>query len=202
MPGTATASRSPPSQAHSSRSAVCTAGFSPTKSSASAAPSSFQSTRRSKSSRVLANARRATGLAHNDTEESLERLLTESWPRRRPFAQFATAFVTYLRRFAQGITTLTALEGEWHWKQSGAVQSRLELLDRRLEWLEEQVGKGAHSASGLWPEPGLHDLQPPIPLEDHPGERQLERLERQAGVLHRQLLSLRDHGWIPGATRV
>ena len=157
---------------------------------------------RSKSSRVLANARRATGLAHNDTEESLERLLTESWPRRRPFARFATAFVTYLRRFAQGVTTLTALEGEWQWKQSGAVQSRIELLDRRLEWLEEQVGKGTHTPARPWPEPGIHSLQPPIPLEDHPGERQLERLERQTAVLYRQLLSLREHGWIPGATRV
>ena len=50
-----------------------------------------------RSSRLLAQARRAAGLAHNDTEESLERLLAEAWPRRRPFAQFVTAFVTYLR---------------------------------------------------------------------------------------------------------
>ena len=49
----------------------------------------------SRSARPLANARRASGLAHNDTEESLERLLAETWPRRRPFAQFVAAFVTY-----------------------------------------------------------------------------------------------------------
>jgi len=36
---------------------------------------------RSRSSRLLANARRAAGLAHNDTEESLERLLAETWPK-------------------------------------------------------------------------------------------------------------------------
>jgi len=151
---------------------------------------------RSRSSRLLANARRAAGLAHNDTEESLERLLAETWPRRRPFAQFVAAFVTYLRRFAQSVTTLTALDGEWAWKQSGPVQSRLELLDRRLQWLEGQTG--AHLATLPWPPPGFHALQPAIPPQDHPGERQLERLERQAEVLHRQLQSLREHGWLPG----
>lgn len=157
---------------------------------------------RSLSSRQLANARRATGLAHNDTEESMERLLSESWPRRRPFAQFVAAFVTYLRRFAQSVTTLASLDGEWAWKQSGAVQSRLELLDRRLEWLEEQTGAGAQAAGTSWPEPGILDLQEAIPIrkldQEHPGERQLERLERQTEVLHRQLQSLREHGWLPG----
>jgi len=152
---------------------------------------------RSRSSRPLANARRSAGLAHNDTEESLERLLTESWPRRRPFAQFVAAFVTYLRRFAQSVTTLTALDGEWAWKQSGTVQSRLELLNRRLAWLEEQTVAGAQPLPTPWPEPGINELQPAIPPQDHPGERQLERLERQAEVLHRQLHSLRLHGWLP-----
>lgn len=153
---------------------------------------------RPRSSRLLANARRAAGLAHNDTEESLERLLAESWPRRRPFAQFVAAFVTYLRRFAQSVTTLTTLDGDWPWKQSGLVQSRLELLNRRLAWLEEQAGSGGSSTSAPWPQPGIRELQPPIPPQDHPGERQLERLERQTEVLHRQLSSLREHGWLPG----
>jgi uncharacterized membrane protein YccC len=154
-----------------------------------------------RSSRLLAQARRAAGLAHNDTEESLERLLAESWPRRLPFAQFVAAFVTYLRRFAQSVTTLTALDGEYQWKQSGRVQSRLELLDRRLQWLESQTG--AQPSSAAWPEPGILELQPVLPTlrpnQDHPGERQLERLERQTAVLHRQLRSLREHGWLPGA---
>jgi hypothetical protein len=153
---------------------------------------------RSRSTRQLANARRSAGLAHNDTEESLERLLAESWPRRRPFAQFVTAFVTYLRRFAQSVTTLTALDGEWLWKQSGPVQSRLSLLDRRLAWLEEQTGFGTTASPSPWPQPGVRELQPAIPPQDHPGERLLERLERQAEVLYRQLNSLRDHGWLPG----
>jgi uncharacterized membrane protein YccC len=151
---------------------------------------------RSRSSRPLANARRAAGLAHNDTEESLDRLLAESWPRRLPFAQFVAAFVTYLRRFAQSLTTLAALDGETEWKQSARVQGRLELLNRRMDWLEAQTGA---PDAAPWPEPGALELQPAVPPQDHPGERQLERLERQAEVLHRQLSALREHGWLPGA---
>jgi hypothetical protein len=41
-------------------------------------------------------------------------------------------------------------------------------------------------------------LQAAIPPQEHPGERQLERLERQAEILQRQLASLREHGWLPG----
>jgi uncharacterized membrane protein YccC len=153
---------------------------------------------RSRSSRLLANARRTAGLAHNDTEESLQRLLAESWPRRRPFAHFVAAFVTYLRRFAQSVTTLTALDGDWEWKLSVPVQRRLELLNRRMQWLEDQTG--SVPAKNPWPEPVLV-LQPAVPAQNHPGERLLERLERQAEVLHRQLHSLHEHGWIPGAGR-
>jgi len=170
---------------------------------------------RSRATRLLANARRATGLAHNDTEESLDRLLAESWPRRRPFAQFVAAFVTYLRRFAQSVTALTALDEEWAWKQSGAVQGRLELLDRRLAWLEEQTSTGAqHSVATMgtaafdaqfsplpWPEPSQQQIQPAVPPLEHPGERLLERLERQAEVLHRQLNTLRQQGWLAGSSQ-
>jgi len=154
----------------------------------------------SRSSRPLANARRATGLAHNDTEESLERLLAENWPRRRPFAHFVAAFVTYLRRFAQSVTTLAALDGAWDWKQSAPVQSRMEILSRRLQWLEACTGTGDQPLPDPWS--GPEDFVPTTPAtaaQDHPGERQLERLERQTNVLYRQLNSLREHGWLPGA---
>jgi hypothetical protein len=156
---------------------------------------------RSRSTRLLANARRAAGLAHNDTEESMERLLAESWLRRRPFAQFVAAFVTYLRRFAQSVTTLTSLDGEWHWKQSVHVQSRLQLLDRRMQWLENQTGVGGQPVLCPWPESGNQDLQPAVPSQEHPGERQLKRLERQTEILQRQLKSLREHGWLPGLSQ-
>ena len=152
---------------------------------------------RSRSSRPLADARRATGLANNDVEESLERMLAESWPRRQPFARFATAFVTYLRRLAQSVTTLASIDGEWDWKQSGAVQGRLELFDRRLAWLEEHAGGSLLSGASPWPEPEEHGLPPGSPSEDHPGERQMERLERQIEILHRQLRALHEHGWLP-----
>lgn len=153
------------------------------------------------STRLLANARRAAGLAHNDTEESMERLLAESWPRRQAFAQFVTAFVTYLRRAAQSATVLAALEGDWAWKQSSAVQSRLELVVRRLEWLEGQIPvAGIDPVATPWPEPavGAHCL---LALDaNHPGERQMERLERQVEILRRQLATLRQHGWLPSAS--
>jgi len=158
-----------------------------------------------RSSRVIASARRATGLAHNDTEESMERLLAESWPRRRPFAQFVAAFVTYLRRFAQSVTALASLEGEWGWKQSGPVQSRLELLDRRMSWLEEQTRAGADPVAAPWPLPSVREMLTPLPTllpaQDHPGERLIERLERQTEVLYRQLNTLRQHGWLPGVPK-
>jgi uncharacterized membrane protein YccC len=170
-------------------------------------PASGGTRSRSGSGRLLANARRAAGLAHNDTEESLERLLTESWPRRRPFVQFVAAFVTYLRRFAQSVTTLASLDGEWAWKQSRSVRSRLDLLDRRMQWLEEHTaaGEGPASLPSQWPEGHSIGAQPEIfavkSSADHPGERQLERLERQTTVLRRQLESLREHGWLSGAKR-
>jgi len=153
---------------------------------------------RSRSSRLLANARRAAGLAHNDTEESLERLLAESWPRRLPFAQFVVSFVTYLRRFAQSVTTLTTLDGDWEWKQSIGVQSRLDLLDKRLAWLEAQTVRASTASPTPWPAPGLWQMDSPTSAQDHPGERQIERLERQTEILRRQLSTLREHG-LPGS---
>ncbi len=153
---------------------------------------------RSRASRALANARRATGLAHNDTEESLARLLAEVWPRRQPFARFATAFVAYLRRAGQSVTTLASIEGEWEWKESSRVQSRLELLDRRLGWLEEQISAATAPGSTPWPEPEIVEPYPAIARPDHPGEYQLARLERQAEILHRQFQSLRQHGGLTG----
>jgi uncharacterized membrane protein YccC len=150
------------------------------------------------SAHPLAAARRSAGLAHNDTEESLERLLAESWRHRLPFAHFVAAFVTYLRRFAQSVTTLASIDGDWAWKQSAAVQRRLELLERRLAWLEERTGTEPLASQSGWPAPGILEMQPALPPQDHPGEGQLERLERQVEVLHRQLMALREHGWLPG----
>ncbi len=149
------------------------------------------------SARQLASARRGAGLAHNDTEESLERLLAESWPRRLPFAHFATAFVTYLRRFAQSVTTLTTLRGESQWKQSRPVQNRLLLLQQRLLWLENQFENQKPADPSPWPELGPASSKALGSSDNHPGERQLERMERQTEILRRQLGSLSESGWLP-----
>jgi uncharacterized membrane protein YccC len=142
-----------------------------------------------RSSRTLANARRATGLAHNDSEESLDRLLAESWSGAKNAGRFAAIFVTYLRRLAQSITTLTALEGELHWKSSAAVQERLRQLDIRLKWLIAQVM--GEEGGPDWP--GAVEA---APADTAQGERFLERLERQVDVLGRQLVALQEHGWL------
>jgi uncharacterized membrane protein YccC len=155
----------------------------------------------SPSDRQLAYARRRTGLAHNDTEESLERLLAEAWPRRLPTAHFATVFVTYLRRLAQTITTLASLSGETKWKSSLSVQTRLELVQQRLLWLENQLDTSSATDDSPWPEPFINAFEPSPSGEIHPGKRLLERIERQTEVLHRQLSSLRQTGWLLPANR-
>ncbi len=151
----------------------------------------------SRSSRLLAESRRATGLAHNDTEESLERLLAENWTGRARFAMFATSFVTYLRRLAQSVTTLAALEGEGEWKRSAGVQARMALMERRLKWLEQRVAAAGAPGAGdaAWP---AADLPEPVDAEGHPGEHQMQRMERQVDILYRQLRALREQGWLPG----
>ena len=125
-------------------------------------------------------------------------LLAETWPRRVSFAEFATAFVTYLRRFAQSVTTLASLEGEREWKQSLAIQSRLRLVEKRLAYLERIIDNAAPAGTDEepWPEPDSHSMHPVLVPQEHSGERQMQRLERQVEILHRQLRSLQSRGWL------
>lgn len=141
-------------------------------------------------SRLLANARRSAALAHNDAEESLDRLLAESWPRRPSFTQYSTALVTYLRRATQSVTVLAALEGDAAWKHAAATLARMELASQRLHWLESAVETASEKP---WPRPEA-EILPASVAELHPGERQLQRLERQVEILRRQIHSLRMHG--------
>lgn len=141
-------------------------------------------------SRLLANARRSAALAHNDAEESLDRLLAESWPRRPSFTQYSTALVTYLRRATQSVTVLAALEGDAEWKHEAATLARMELASQRLHWLEAAVESASEKP---WPSPTA-EIPPASVAELHPGERQLQRLERQVEILRRQIHSLRTHG--------
>ena len=92
------------------------------------------------------------------------------------------------------MTTLTTLDGDWEWKQSLAIQNRLELIECRLTWLEQQVGSAPVADTPQWPEPAVWAMREASSAEKHPGERQLERLERQTEVLRRQLQSLRERG--------
>jgi len=147
-------------------------------------------------SRLLANARRSAALAHNDSEESLDRLLAESWPSRPSFVQFITAFVTYLRRAAQSVTVLAAFEGDSEWMHAPATLARMNLAGQRLEWLEANIATGASPTP--WPRSEA-EIVPAAPPEFHPGERQLQRLDRQVEILHRQLRSLRAHGGLKEA---
>jgi len=160
-----------------------------------------------RSRRPLANARRAAGLAHCDTEESLERMVAETWTSRQAFSHFAQAFLAYLRRFGQSVTTLSTLEGDWDWKRSSFVLTRLHLLDLRLQWLFSQIGSSLEhsstdSSAPPWPNLPATDyfaaVAPDSVLQSRPGEHQIERLQRQTDVLRRELLALRGESPVSG----
>jgi uncharacterized membrane protein YccC len=148
----------------------------------------------------LAHARRATGLSHNDTEESLERVIAESFQRNAEATEAAIAFVTYLRRFGSSITGLASMGGEEEWKRSRVVQLRLSRIEQQLIQMEQALGAPAAEgqswiteeeieAAALENEYGI--LSDPMKQN---GERQLARLERQATVLARQLLTMQKNG--------
>ena len=76
-------------------------------------------------------------------------------------------------------------------EKSAPVQSRLALIKQRLLWLEDQLETRKSADSSPWPGPNLDSLKP-LASNNHPGERQLERMERQTEILRRQLKSLRE----------
>lgn len=145
--------------------------------------------------RDLALARRATGLTHNDTEDSFERLLAEPSLRRGSVAtmEATLAFVTYLRRFASTVTSLASFPDQEPWKTSASVQNR---LNRLLETLKKiELGVAGSSV------PSITDAeiesQSGPEMARHNGERQLARLERQVGILERSLETMQRGGLLP-----
>jgi uncharacterized membrane protein YccC len=138
--------------------------------------------------RVLAPARRACGLAINDAEEALDRIMLEP---RVPLApgerwEEALTFVTYLRRMTRAVTTLASLgPGDRDCRaRAEKVAARVEALGRGS--LDRQPAASADvqvvvDASTTTKTP---------PAEETPAEHQLRRLERQAGVLERSSLVL------------
>jgi uncharacterized membrane protein YccC len=153
-------------------------------------------TRHDPGTRTLALARRATGLAHNDMEESLERVLAEAWARKAS-SENLLAFAAYLHRVSQTITGLATLANAWDWKQSRLVQNRLASIHSQLKRLEEVLDPAAASAQEH--QCLLSDLQAEPSLDSSsasPGPRQIARLERQVQVMRRHLEALKVESWL------
>jgi uncharacterized membrane protein YccC len=150
----------------------------------------------------LAQARRATGLAHNDTEESLERVMAESFRSNSEATEAAIAFVTSLRRFGSSITGLASMGGEEKWKCSHAVQLRLAKVEQQMAEMEQALAENTPipDQTGLitQEEIELAELETSYGVIADPvkqnGERQLARLERQVSVLCRQLATMQKNG--------
>jgi uncharacterized membrane protein YccC len=135
---------------------------------------------------ILAPARRACGLAINDAEETLDRIMLEPRVPLSSSARWeeALTFVTYLRRMTRAVTTL-AVVGD----SEPATLIRAERVADRLE----RLGHGLHAAldeHALSIDDALQEAAPSDGLparfsEINPAEQQLRRMERQAGVLER-----------------
>lgn len=136
--------------------------------------------------RVLAPARRACGLAINDAEEALDRIMLEP---RVPLAsgerwEEALTFVTYLRRMTRAITTLASLG-----RGDREARSRAEKIAARVEELGHGIFDPPPASPADTPTSALFRSKE-LPVEETPAEHQLRRLERQAGVLERSALAL------------
>jgi uncharacterized membrane protein YccC len=126
---------------------------------------------------VLAVARRACGLASNDAEEAVDRVMQEPQFGRLSeselqLRQTALAFTTYLRRLTQSVTTLAVVG-----RPTEDAGIRLERAARHMEGIAtghpaeaQEVGTAA-----------VGDV----------AQEQLERVERQVGILQRAAEGLR-----------
>lgn len=125
--------------------------------------------------RVLAPARRAVGLAINDAEEMLDRLMLEPRVGRSsgPRWEEALTFVTYLRRMSRAATMLATVGASGQ----GAIE-RMESIVLRLDAVAEALIAGAPLATAVPHTQTAHEV------EDL-AESQMLRLERQVGVLER-----------------
>jgi uncharacterized membrane protein YccC len=140
--------------------------------------------------RLLAPARRACGLAINDAEEALDRIMLEPRVPLSQGARWETAltFVTYLRRMTRAVTTLAAIGNN-----EDDLRARAEEVALRMERLGESLNASLnhHAASSL-ERAEVIEAQTAAPTvgEDTPAQHQLRRLERQAGVLERTAIAL------------
>jgi len=146
--------------------------------------------------KLLAPVRRASGLASQDAEEALDRVMLDPAAVSLPFgrraasqtpalAESALTFTTYIRRFTQCLTTLAAVGAP-----TPDTVARLNRLITRLDAITARLTSDtsanatgsapASEAPALESEPTTH-FDPASPL----AEQMLQRMERQAGVLER-----------------
>jgi uncharacterized membrane protein YgaE (UPF0421/DUF939 family) len=131
---------------------------------------------------MLAPARRLSGLAINDAEESLDRMMLEPGIGKRAAAgdlqTEALTFVTYLRRLMRVATTLTAVGSgrQSMARRVSAAAARLEAMAAALE-----------SGNAVWMPTRTPDTGS---LGTTVEEQQMRRMERQLGVLERAAAEL------------
>jgi uncharacterized membrane protein YccC len=132
---------------------------------------------------MIAPARRLSGLAINDAEESLDRMMLEPGFGRKAaegdIQAEALTFVTYLRRLMRVATTLTIVGsgGERTVGRVAAIVERMEAIGAAL------MGEGA--AAGAASSPGNEEA-----AGSSVEEQQMRRMERQVGVLERAAAEL------------
>lgn len=122
---------------------------------------------------ILAPARRACGLASNDAEEAVDRVMQEPQFGRLAADKLrlrneALSFATYLRRLTQSITTLAVVGHE-----TPRMQARLARVAERMEGVA--TGNILHVAEEEATGPVLVTV----------AEEQMRRIERQAGILEK-----------------
>ena len=132
---------------------------------------------------ILAPARRSSGLAVVDAQETLERLLLEpeiGWNRStRADSKWESAltFVTYLQRFARTVTTLAVVgvPNESAMRKIDEIATRLDRLSRLL--LAEEAARIPHN--------NLPSATSPDQEPNSTTQQQIWRLERQVNVMER-----------------
>ena len=130
---------------------------------------------------VLAPARRACGLASNDAEEAVDRVMQE--PQFGSLASDelqlrneALTFATYLRRLTQSITTLAVVG-----RPTPLTHARLTRVAERME----RIFRGSEPV-------GADEVNPTAGLAlVNVAEEQMQRVERQVGILERAAAAFR-----------
>lgn len=139
--------------------------------------------------KLLAPARRACGLAINDAEETLDRIMLEPHVTLSPGTRWeeALTFVTYLRRMTRAVTTLAVVgdPGAEMRRRTARVAERLEALGKGLHAVLDEHEGAVRSVNAA-----AETAQPSASAVETPAEVQLRRLERQSGVLERAAAAL------------